>query len=420
METKEMNERLTRVGPGTPMGKLLRYYWWPIAGSAELLENPVKPITLLGENLALFKDRQARIGLIGQRCAHRRFDLQYGIPEQGGLRCPYHGWMYDQTGQCIQQPAEPEDSHFKDRVKIPAYPVQELGGLIFAYLGPQPAPLLPLWDLYAMENSLKTIAWEVVPCNWLQCTENSADPVHTEWLHSHFQRYVLERQGKPVPTGDIAHHLRIGFERHPYGLVKRRFSTGDPEDSSEWKYGHLLIFPDKVRLAGSGTSESYQVRVPMDDERTWHMCYNVSFVPGAQVPEQDVIPVYRGPMYAEDGSLIMDYTLGQDMLGWWSQGKIVDRTQEKLGQSDKGVILFRKMLKEQMEIVEAGGEPTINVFRDPIENEYLDTNLFHEDSRRPNRRGGEIGMAGSGGVGRFNPYREEMNAILREAAAAAR
>src|SRR5205809_4195731 len=155
METKQSNERLTQVGRGTPMGKLLRYYWWPIAGSSELLENPVKPVTILGEHLTLFKDRQGRLGLIGQRCAHRRFDLQYGIPEVEGLRCPYHGWMYDTTGQCIEQPAEPETSNFKDRVRIPSYSAEELGGLIFVYLGPQPAPLLPRWDLYTKENSIR-------------------------------------------------------------------------------------------------------------------------------------------------------------------------------------------------------------------------------------------------------------------------
>jgi len=122
-----MNQRLTQVGSDTPMGKLLRYYWWPIAGTAELEENPVKPVTILGEHLTLFKDRQGRLGLVAQRCAHRRFNLQYGVPENEGLRCPYHGWLYDTTGQCIEQPAEPATSTLKNRVRIKSYPVEELG-----------------------------------------------------------------------------------------------------------------------------------------------------------------------------------------------------------------------------------------------------------------------------------------------------
>ncbi|HEX3245101.1 MAG TPA: Rieske 2Fe-2S domain-containing protein, partial [Chloroflexota bacterium] len=138
MLTKEQNERLTRVGPGTPLGTLLRRYWWPVAGVAELVDRPTKPVRLMGEDLVLYKDRRGRYGLLGQRCAHRSVDLKYGIPEEEGLRCPYHGWLYDATGQCLEQPAEEPDSTFYQRVQTPAYPVEELGGLIFAYLGPGP------------------------------------------------------------------------------------------------------------------------------------------------------------------------------------------------------------------------------------------------------------------------------------------
>src|SRR4051812_19128480 len=113
MESKKMNRRLTQVGPGTPMGNLLRYYWWPIAGTIELVNEPVKAVTVLGEHLTLFRDGRGRLGLIAQRCAHRRFDLQHGIQEKEGLRCPYHGWTYDTSGQCIEQPAEPPTSKLK-------------------------------------------------------------------------------------------------------------------------------------------------------------------------------------------------------------------------------------------------------------------------------------------------------------------
>jgi 5,5'-dehydrodivanillate O-demethylase len=372
------------------MGTLLRHYWWPIAATVELTKNPVKAVTILGEHLTLYKDKSGELGLVGQRCAHRRFDLQFGIPEDCGLRCSYHGWLFDAEGQCIEMPAEPADSTFKDRVRIPSYPVQELGGLIFAYLGEQPAPLLPRWDLFTMENSIRGIAAVEVPCNYLQCMENSADPVHVEWLHGHLFKYVLERQAdaagvsreqmSKVADGFMRHHEKIAFERHPFGMVKRRQLTGDTDETPDWKYGHLLVFPDKVRLGGASASASFQIRVPMDDERTWHICYDVFKPEGVELPKQDVIPLYESPITDEEGEYILDYVLSQDMVGWWSQGKITDRTEEKLGESDKGLILFRRMLKEQLKIVEDGGTP-MNVFTDPLENEYLDLNLYQDAAK---------------------------------------
>jgi 5,5'-dehydrodivanillate O-demethylase len=426
METKEINDRLTRVGPGTPMGELMRRYWWPIAATAELLENPVKAVTILGENLTLYRNRQGGLGLVGQRCAHRRFDLRFGIPEEDGLRCPYHGWMYDETGQCIEQPAEPEDSTFKDRVQIPAYPVEELGGLIFAYLGPAPAPLLPRWDLLTMENSIRSIAAVEVPCNWLQCMENSADPIHFEYLHDHLSAYVLERQGNfeasQARRDATRHHTQIGFERHQFGMIKRRFRQGDSEDEPDWKFGHLLVFPGFVRLGGGGSSSgSFQIRIPMDDYRTWHVSYDVFAPPGMKFPKQEVIPVYESPITDKEGNYILDYTLAQDMVGWWSQDTIVPREMEKLGQSDKGLILYRRMLKEQMDLVEDGGEP-MNTFRDPAENQYLDLDLYqgtNTDTRRMRtgrqRNAGYTITGGGGASPRFNPYRDELEALLAQA-----
>ena len=147
MLTKEANERLTRVGPGTPMGNLLRRYWHPVTTAIELSKEPVLSVKLLGENLALYRSPNGELGLMAERCPHRGASMVYGIPEDGGLRCPYHGWKFSDEGVCLEQPAEPEESTFKHRVRIPAYPVQELGGLIWAYLGPAPAPLLPRWDM---------------------------------------------------------------------------------------------------------------------------------------------------------------------------------------------------------------------------------------------------------------------------------
>ena len=147
MLTVEDNELLTRVGPGTPGGELMRRYWHPVAATQRLDEEWVLPVRILSEDLTLFRDRRGNTGLIGQRCPHRMMELQFGIPEEEGLRCGYHGWMFDTNGVCVETPLEPPDSTFKDKISVTAYPVQELGGLIWAYLGPEPAPLLPRWDL---------------------------------------------------------------------------------------------------------------------------------------------------------------------------------------------------------------------------------------------------------------------------------
>src|SRR6185437_6334587 len=194
MLTREENERLTRVGPGTPMGNLMRRYWHPVAAKAQLLERGgVMPVRIFGEDLVLFRDGKGRIGLVGDRCAHRGVKLDCAFANDDGLRCPYHSWTYDTEGRCVDQPAEPEGSRFKDKIRIPSYPVQELAGLIFAYLGPQPAPLLSRWDRLVWDNVYRVICFIKIPCNWLQCMENTPDPVHTEYLHGHFFKHWLQK-----------------------------------------------------------------------------------------------------------------------------------------------------------------------------------------------------------------------------------
>src|SRR5277367_3831673 len=157
MLTAEQNERLTRIGPGTPMGGLLRRYWMPVATVREMRDRWTKRVRLLGEDLVLFRDRSGRLGLIGETCPHRRASLAYGIPAIDGIRCPYHGWKFDASGACIEQPNEPEGSTFKDKVNIGGYAVSELGGLIWGYLGPQPAPLIPKLDGFVAERAIRTI-----------------------------------------------------------------------------------------------------------------------------------------------------------------------------------------------------------------------------------------------------------------------
>ena len=362
----EQNERLTHVGPGTPGGELLRRYWHPVATAKDLQDNPTKAVTILGEYLTLFKDLKGRIGLITAACAHRNVDLRLGFPEEEGLRCPYHGWMYDTTGQCIEMPAENPEHNFAKRVKLGSYPAEELGGLIFAYLGPTPAPQLPRWHLFVAPNSFRMIGSTMVKANWLQCQENSVDTVHLEWDHGAWGLYSLGRRGVTDPRRwkgfqrAFRHHTKIAFEHFEHGILKYRLQEGEDEATAAgWHHGHPLVFPNMVSIGRKGEQE-FQIRVPIDDETTWHIVYHI-YQPGpdVRVPEQDPVPVFDVP-----NSDLPEWTLPQDIAVWTAQGPIMNRNNEKLAETDKGLIMMRKLLDDQIKIVEDGGEP-MNVFREP-------------------------------------------------------
>lgn len=368
MLTAEENELFTRVGPDTPLGKLMRRYWQPIAAATQLDENPVKRVKLLGESLVLYRDRSGTLGLIGDTCAHRRVNLAFGIPETVGLRCPYHGWRYDGTGQCVEMPDEAKDSTFPSRVQIPAYPVKELAGVIFAYLGPDPAPLLPNWDLFVAENVVHDIGFQVLDCNWLQIQENDLDPAHLEWLHGYFSNYALERIGRP----DLKRQRRnAGGERKPIN-ERRDWAVYEQGVMNYAKTpdGLREVRPSIFPNVNSFTTD-FMYRVPMDDEHTLH----VFFTTYPQDPEspivQEKVPYYIVPpsVDAEMNPIWMelDNNGGQDNMVWVAQGPIVDRTKERLAESDKGILMYRDLLRQQIQIVEDGGEP-MNVFRDPSQN----------------------------------------------------
>ncbi len=374
------NERLTKVGPGAPMGELMRRYWHPIAPTRELDENPTREVRLLGEDLVLYKDRSGRYGLVGRYCAHRRVNLAYGIPEERGLRCMYHGWLYDETGQCVEQPFEETvrpESRFRDKIKLPGYRVEELSGLLWAYMGPEPAPLLPRWSALAEENAVKDIAITHLPANWLQCMENSLDPVHVEWLHTHLTEYLKERRGSYVrtafPTRRRA-HLKIGFDVFPYGVIKRRLVEGDTEESDDWKVGHPILFPNILYIPGMEVMRSFEWRVPIDDENTFHVSMYIHVpAPGHRAPAQDYVPYRYVPLYDDAGWLQIERSVDQDKAAMVAQGPgpVVERDLERLGSSDTGLVLFRKLLNEQMDIVMDGGEP-MAVIRDPEQNVSID------------------------------------------------
>jgi 5,5'-dehydrodivanillate O-demethylase len=372
MLTAAENERLTRIGPGTPMGALQRRYWHPIAGVDEMQGRWTKRVRLLGEDLVLFKDRAGRLGLIHEFCPHRRASLAYGIPEADGIRCPYHGWKFDHDGACLEQPNEPPESTFKDKVKTPAYQVAELGGFIWAYLGPQPAPLIPRWEGLVSESGIRSIGRTVVPCNWLQIMENSFDPIHTEWLHGRLQEFQEEERGSTYAIS--RKHLDIAFEEFEYGVYKRRLLAGASPDSDDWKIGHPVIFPNTLAVGSGGgrlwKMHVYQMRVPMDDENTMHYWYTAYEPPqGIEVPRHllERVPVYDVPFQDENGEFILDVIDSQDVMAWVTQGRIFQRQTEALGTSDRGIILFRKILQRELAKVEAGEDP-MGVIRDPAKN----------------------------------------------------
>jgi len=236
-EPRSRWELLTQTGAGTPMGDLLRRYWWPIAGASELDRPGTKPLRLLGEDLVLYKDLGGRWGLLDRHCRHRRADLSYGYVEACGLRCNYHGWLYDEAGRCLAQPYEDvahPDARLKDEIHIKAYPVAELGGLLWAYLGPEPRPLVPEWEFFSWPNGFRQIVKAEIPCNWFQCQENSIDPVHFEWTHSNWSLRLKGMTGPYAP-----HHVRVDFSEFEYGFQYKRIRTDTSEHDELWTIGRV-------------------------------------------------------------------------------------------------------------------------------------------------------------------------------------
>jgi 5,5'-dehydrodivanillate O-demethylase len=360
--SEEQNRRLTEVRAGTPMGELLRRYWMPVAAVAELDDQPVKPVRLMGEDLVLYKDAMGHYGLLDRHCAHRRADLSCGWVEDRGLRCHYHGWLWDHTGRCLQQPFE-ENAHpearFKDRVRITAYPVEPRAGLLWAYLGPAPAPLVPTWEPFTWENGFVQIVFSEIPCNWFQCQENSIDPVHFEWLHGNWSRVLRGGDGATPPT-----HLKIAFDEFEYGFTYRRVLEGQSEQDELWTVGRTCLWPNCLF-----TGNHFEWRVPIDDQNTLSVGWFFDRVPNDMEPfKQDRIPYWHGPTRdPRTGRYITTHVMNQDFIAWTGQGTVADRTKEHLGESDRGVIIMRKRLLEEAEAVAAGSEPKA-LIRDPQAN----------------------------------------------------
>ena len=297
MLTAEQNDELTQVARGTPMGELLRRYWYPVAFTRELEEFPVKAVRLLGEDLALFKTPRGRYGLVPEACPHRRASLAYGVVEADGLRCPYHGWMFGTDGSCLDQPAEREETNFRERVRAQAFSAAEMGGLVWGYIGPQPAPELPRFDVFVMDG-VRDIGWADLPCNFVQIMENAVDPHHTEWLHGRFFEFMARHQGFDAPPSFGKKHVKVGFDAFEWGIIKRRVVEGASEEDDDWKIGHPLVFPYNMRVGGANI-EQMQIRVPIDRTTTRFMLYSVHAPDGIEFPEQPIVPDYQIPLREE-------------------------------------------------------------------------------------------------------------------------
>jgi 5,5'-dehydrodivanillate O-demethylase len=252
-----------------------------------------------------------------------------------------------------------------------AYRTEELGGLVFAYLGPEPAPLLPRFDLFVWDGVLRDVGRARLPCNWLQIMENSVDPIHLEWLHGHHLSAVRDPDGTSTPTRYRKRHVRIGFTPFRFGIIKRRVVEGGSEEDDDWRIGHPLVFPNMVRVGTHG-QHRLQIRVPVDDGHTdhyWYACYRPPA--GVVVEPQEHVPVYEVPFRDARGEFLVDFVDGGDIMTWVTQGTIADRTREHLLASDEGIILFRRMLLEQLERVRRGDDP-LGLIRDPAENRLIE------------------------------------------------
>jgi 5,5'-dehydrodivanillate O-demethylase len=250
-------------------------------------------------------------------------------------------------------------------LKIAAYSVEAFAGIVWAYMGPQPAPLLPHWDYLFRDDLDRQLSIRVLPCNWLQCMDNSLDPVHFEHLHGVYGNYMMKKLGQPAMLNP-AQHLKIEFDVFEYGIYKRRLLEGSSEDDPDWTIGHPILFPC-ILAQGGRDRGNFQIRTPVDDSHTLHVCI-VGARPGPGEALRAETPVIHEPLeYDALGRVFAPYIVRQDEMAWVAQGPVTDRTTEHLASSDRGILLYRKLLLENIERVERGEDP-MGVIRDPSRN----------------------------------------------------
>lgn len=398
------NERITRIGPGTPCGALMRRYWQPVALrdefdpalDARMRDRPVKAVRVLGQDLVLFQDGQGRWGLLDRDCPHRGADLAFGRHEPDGLRCPFHGWKFGPDGRCLETPAEPMGSTLCQRVRQRSYPVREVAGVLFGWLGPEGSapPELPAFDAFRAPATHRFAFKGMWHCNWLQAFEVGIDPAHPSFLHRYLQDDSLEatfgRQFRAASVGEV------DGERWPMTRVMRECFS--PEIRHEEvapgltrittlrhindRLTHVRVthaaFPHTFVIPLSETVTITQMHVPIDDERTYWWSFFTSFdqpldqaTMRAQRLEGITLPDYI-PRHGRHDHWNFDPAeqrtrtylgMGEEDINLhdqWaveSMGAIQDRTREHLGTSDKVIMANRRTLLKAIDTVEAGGAP---------------------------------------------------------------
>ncbi len=393
MLTKEQNELVTRTGKDTSGGNLMRRYWQPAALTEELSDNrPLKNVSLMGEDLILFRDDLGRYGLVGRHCPHRGVDLCFGRLEDGGLRCALHGWLFDVEGNCLEQPAEPSDSNFHTKVKHLSYPCVERNGIVFAYMGPRDdenePPVLPDFDCFVAPDEFTFAFKGLMECNWLQALEVGIDPAHASFLHRFFEdEDTADGYGKQfraataddtvAPTKILRENPcpRIDVEETEYGL--RIFALRDLGESDTHVRITNMMFPNAIVIPMSHDMTITQWHVPIDDETCyWYAIFSAfdekvdKDAMRRQRLETYSLPDYRSKRnksndygFDAEEQRTQTYTgMGKDINihDQWaveSIGAIQDRTVEHLGASDKAIIANRRMLLQAIDKVCQGAEP---------------------------------------------------------------
>lgn len=388
MIPQSLNDELTRTGPGTLAGALLRRYWQPAALVEELPGNrPLAHVTLLGERLVLFRDESGNLGLIGRHCPHRGADLVYGRLEDGGLRCPFHGWLFDRAGQCLEQPAEPPGSTMHERVRARSYPVVEKNGIVFAYMGPGDPPPFPAFDCFAAPDTHVFAFKGLWECNWLQALEVGIDPAHASYLHRFladddpsrgYGQQFRDAAGKSgIPMTQLLREYprpELSVEKTSYGM--RLTALRHMRDGKTHVRVTNQIFPQAIAIPMSNEMTITQWHVPVDDKHCYWYSMFTSFgkpVDKALMREQRLrehdLPEYRPKKnrsnnygYDPGEQAGLTYTgMGLDINvhDQWaveSMGAIQDRTQEHLATSDIGISAYRRMLREAIDAVRGGAD----------------------------------------------------------------
>jgi len=352
----EPDSELTQVGPGTPCGELMRRYWQPVCLSADLKDLP-KPVKILGENLIAFRDGQGRAGLLFFRCSHRGSSLEYGRVEERGLRCCYHGWLYDVEGSILEMPLEPAPNPYLKQIQHPCYPVREFGGLMFAYMGPpERLPEFPLYDVWqrpggTLKARMGPRVGGPVNCNWLQAEENLMDALHTFWLHT----LHSGPQFPSVAYGMTPDELR--YEETQMGMrfvLARKLPTG-----KWWELIWEMIMPLNVHLVYTDEPKSERVRavtycVPVDD--THQLGASVRWLADNESESlsgrEQLAPAGR-----KDRSFEYTQRHPDDKEAVEGQGPIALHGLEHLVSSDRGVFLFRRILRAAIHEVREGRDP---------------------------------------------------------------